>query len=104
MSNSSLPKLPHSKHRRKMEGESVFDIKEGGYYQTRGNWIARVVYVSKTVPLCYAIHNPGSPLEVGPVAHEVGTGYAVNLTIFNFSVPPAYEGHPADLMEEVRPT
>jgi hypothetical protein len=44
------------------------------------------------------VHNPKTPFEVGPVLHMLSTGFAAPL--FSIVEPPAYTGHPADLIKE----
>jgi len=82
------------------ESNTKLDIEEGKYFNTRGGWIARVIYVSKESNQCFAIHQPGTKFESGPVFHELKTGYVMPL--FSLLTPPAYTGHPADLVEEVK--
>ena len=77
------------------------EIEEGKYFETRGGWIAKIIYVSSIQNQCYAIHNPGTQYEVGPVFHEIGTGNANPL--FGLLNPPVFTGHPADLIKEVTP-
>jgi hypothetical protein len=83
-----------------LSGGVDLSIVEGNYYYSRGGWVARVVYVdNRNEGRCYAIHNPGTPYESSPIIHELKTGYAVPL--FSVGEPPAYTGHPADLVKEV---
>lgn len=74
-------------------------IEEGMYFSTRDGWIARIIYVDKDKSQCCAVHNPGTPYEVGPVFHDAKTGFA--MPYFGILEPPAFTGHPADLIEEV---
>ncbi len=76
-------------------------IEEGKYFNTRGGRIAKIIYVSKETKQCCAIHSPGTKFENGPIFHELETGYA--LPLFSLLTPPTYTGHPADLIEEVKP-
>lgn len=78
-------------------------IREGGWYQTVGGWTARVVYVNAKLGLAFAIHNPSTEAEAGPVPHDYKTGIVVAMSIPPFMTPPAYFGHPADLLKEVMP-
>ncbi len=75
-------------------------IIDGAYYYARGGWVAKVIYVdSREEGRCYVIHNPGTPYESLPIIHELKTGYAI--PTFSIGEPPAYTGHPADLVKEV---
>jgi len=82
--------------------EIELNIRENSYFYTRGGWIAKVIYVNNPTQKCFAIHNPNTPYEVGPVAHELKTGFATPL--FSIFEPPAFSGHPADLVKEVVPS
>ena len=75
------------------------NIIEGKYFYTRGGWLAKVIYVSNTLSQCYVIHHPGTEYEIGPIFHDITTGYAI--PFFSLLEPPAYTGHPADLIKEV---
>jgi len=77
-------------------------IVENSYFYTRGGWIAKVIYINKTMDRCFAVHNPETPYEAGPIAHELKTGFAQPL--FGIMNPPAYTGHPADLVKEINPS
>ena len=81
--------------------EIQLDIQDGSYFYTRGGWSAKVVHVCFNIDRCYVIHNPGTPYEVGPVAHEVKSGHALTMSLFPLLEPPAYTGHPADLVKEM---
>jgi hypothetical protein len=81
--------------------EIDLNILEGKYYHTRGGWIAKVVHVSTSQKICYVIHNPGDATESAPILHDKKNGFALYPSILAFLVPPAYGGHPADLIEEV---
>lgn len=80
------------------QGEKL-EIEEGKYFYTRGGWVARIIYVIKSDNKCFVVHNPSTPYENGPIAHELNTGYAIPM--FSFLEPPSYTGHPADLVKEV---
>uniref|UniRef100_A0A7C3WM24 Uncharacterized protein n=1 Tax=Dictyoglomus turgidum TaxID=513050 RepID=A0A7C3WM24_9BACT len=101
MAKSKLKKnsnnLPLFDQPLKKKAPSLY-IEEGKYYYTRGGWIAKVVYVNDKDDICYAVHNPKTPFEVGPVLHMLSTGFAAPL--FSIVEPPAYTGHPADLIKE----
>ena len=78
----------------------ILDVAEGKYFYARGGWIAKVIYVDNRPPgKFYAIHNPATPFESSPVMHLLETGYAT--PILSIGEPPAYNGHPADLVKEV---
>ena len=67
----------------------------GKAYLTRGGWVAIVIW--RTEGGYYAIHKPHLAAESVPIWHErsgaAGAAFGVN-------IPPAYEGHPADLTAE----
>lgn len=80
--------------------EVALNIIEGKYFYARGGWVAKVVYVdTRAEGKCFVVHNPGTPFESLPIMHELKTGYAIPM--FSIGEPPAYTGHPADLVKEV---
>ena len=98
-------KLKNSFPRFKTTPDSnLLKVEEGDYFTTRGGWLARILYINNIVGVCYAVHNPGTQYEIGPILHERDTGYSISLMIPGMVAPPAYEGHPADLIKKVKPT
>lgn len=87
----------------KPKSNKILHFKEGGYYTTVGGWTARVIYVKPALNICFAVHNPSTEMEAGPIPHELTTGVALSFTNLPFMTPPAYLGHPADLIAEVVP-
>ena len=85
-----------------LKSDIKLNVEEGLYFYTRGGWVARILYVNKSNRKCFAVHNPGTPYEAGPIAHELESGFAVPM--FSFLEPPAFTGHPADLVKEVNIT
>ena len=83
--------------------EHILSIQEGRYYRTRGNWIAKIIHINEKSQICFVIHNPGNEFEQGPVMHELLTGNVLEISLYSFLTPPAYYGHPSDLVEEVNP-
>lgn len=98
---SKQQKKPLPLFNQPLKKEVKLNIEEGKYFETRGGWIAKIIYVSEIQKQCFAMHNPGTKFEVGPVFHEIDTGYANSL--FGLLNPPAFTGHPADLVKEVIP-
>jgi hypothetical protein len=76
------------------------NIKENSFFQTRGGWVAKVVYIYVDSNRCIAIHNPNTPYESSPIIHENDSGFAI--PAFSIGEPPTYSGHPADFVKEVQ--
>jgi hypothetical protein len=75
------------------------DIVENKYFYTRGGWVAKIIYVNNITGKCFAVHNPGTAYEIAPITHDINTGFA--MPMFSLLDPPAYTGHPSDLVREM---
>ena len=95
--------LPKTKKQKEMNGMITFQLQDNRYYTTRGGWLAKCIYVNPITKLAYVIHNPSTEIEAGPVMHSMETGFAIDVSLLNHMTPPAYNGHPADITEEVNP-
>ena len=95
--------LPKTKKQKEMEGMITFKIEGDRYYNTRGGWLCKCIYVNQNVRIAYVVHNPNTDMEAGPVMHSIDTGFAIDVSLLNHMTPPAYKGHPADVIEEVNP-
>jgi len=76
-------------------------LKKGQRYKTRGGWTAICIWVNandlKEGGFC--IHEPCSKVESCPLRHwGDGSAHAT----FSINEAPYYDGHPADLMEELK--
>lgn len=80
----------------------MIELEVGQTLKTLGGWDATVVWKRKVVtkagvrPLYFVVHCPGNPdLESVPILHDDNGLAKEKLAV---DAPPAYSGHPADLI------